>query len=133
MKEAAVEARQVVDPGPSARGQPRSRRYAVWMPQMLPRHVGARGTHVAPGQRLDEVAAAPLEDHASGQVDTAGRFGFRVSDERYQAALGSEARDDVHMIREDRHLVDVYLPARCCFTNCCSHDVGVSEPERTLS
>jgi hypothetical protein len=102
------------------------------MPQVLPRYVRASGAHVVAGQRLDEVATAPLEYRASSQVDAASRLGFRVSDERYQAALGSEARDDVHMIREDRHLVDVYLAARCGLTNCCSHDVGVSELEHAL-
>jgi hypothetical protein len=96
---------------------------------MLPRDVCASGAHVVPGQRLDEVTTAPLEYRSSIQVDTASGFGFRVSDERHHPAFWSETRNHVHMIREDPHLVDVYLAARCGRTNCGSHDVGVSAPE----
>jgi len=121
-----------MDPGPSARGQPRSHRHAIWVPQVLARHVCARGAHVVPGQRLDEVAAGPLEYRAPSQVDTASRFGFGVSNERDQPAFGSKARDHVHMIREDRDLVDVYLATRCRFTDCRAHDVRVSAPQGAL-
>jgi hypothetical protein len=99
------------------------------MSQVLARNVCACGAHVVPGQRLDEVAAAPLEYRAVIQVDTATGFGFRVSYERHQPALRSQTGDDVHMIREDGHLVDVYLPARRSLTNGGAHDIGVCAAE----
>jgi hypothetical protein len=102
------------------------------MPQVLARHVRARGAQVVPGQRFDEVTTGPLEYGASIQVDPASRFGLRVSDERHHPALRSDARDDVYMIRKNRHLVDVYLAARCRCTNCCSHDIDVGAPKGAL-
>jgi len=38
----------------------------------------------------------------------------------------------VHVIREDGHFVDVYPAPRCGVTDCRSHDIRVSAPERTL-
>ena len=121
-----------MDPGPSARGQPSSCRDAVGVFQMLPRDVRARGAHVVPGQRLDEVAAGPLEYRAPSQVDTASRFGFGVSNERDQPAFGAAAQDDVDVIRKDRHLMDVDLAPVRRFTDCRSDHIGISTPDRAL-
>jgi len=88
---------------------------------------------MVPGQRLNEVATGPLEYGAAIQVDASSRFGFRVSDERYHAAFGAAARDDVHVIRKDRHLVNMDLAASRRFTDCGSHDIGVSASERALA
>jgi len=99
---------------------------------VLARHVGTSGAHVVPGQRPHEVSAGPLEYGASGQVNTASRLGFRMSDERHDAALRPAARDDVYMVREDRHLVEVYVAARGCFKDAGPHDIGVVAPHGAL-
>ena len=121
-----------VHPGPPARGQPRSRWYAIRMPLVLARDVRASGANVVPGQRLNEVATGPLEYRPPNLVDPASRLGFRVPDKRDQPALRSHARDDVHVVREDRHLVDVHLTSCSDFTNGRAHEVGVSSPNGAL-
>jgi len=103
------------------------------MSAVLSGYVGARGAHVAPGQRLDEIAAGPLEYGASDEVDSAGGLGFRVPDEGNQASFGSKARDDVHMVHQDGHVMNVYLPPPCRVANRRQDAIGVSPPERSLT
>jgi hypothetical protein len=56
-----------------------------------------------------------------------------VSDERDHAALGPQAHDDVHVVREDGHFVNMYLTARSGFTNGRAHCVGISSSEGALA
>jgi len=102
------------------------------MSEVLARHVCARRAHMVPGERLDEVTTGPLEYGAGRQVDAASRFRFGMSDERHHHTLREAARDDVHVIREYRHLVDMDPPPDCRISDCRSHDVGVSAPEGAL-
>src|SRR5207247_953225 len=90
-----------VGPGPPARGQPRSCRHPIGMPQVLAGDVVASGSYASPRQRLHEVTTRPLEYRASLLVDAASGLGFCVSDERHHAALRSEACDDVYVVREN--------------------------------
>ena len=88
---------------------------------------------MSPRQRLDEVTAGPLEYRAPCLVDAASGFGFRVSDERHHAALGSEACDDVHVVRENGEPLHVHLTAGRRFVHRGSHDLGVSARDEPLS
>ncbi len=103
------------------------------MPQVLAGDVVAGGSHMSPRQRLDEITTGPLEYRAPRLVDAASGLGFRVSDERHQAALRSDARDDVYVVRENGELLHVHLAAGRRFAHDGSHDLGVSARDEPLS
>jgi len=66
-------------------------------------------------------------------VDASSGLGLRVSDERRQASLGPEARDDVHMIGEHGELVNVDLPPYRSLLNHRAHYLRVVAPDDSLS
>jgi len=102
------------------------------MRQVLSGHVRARGPYVVSRQRLDEIAAGPVEYRTSSVIDAAARLGFRVADERYQPSFGSHARNDMHVVRKNGQFMDVYLPSGGCFVNRGSHNLSVSASDQPL-
>src|SRR5438093_12984447 len=88
---------------------------------------------MSPREGLDEIPTRPLEDVASHQIDPPGRFGLRMSNERYHASLRQKARDDMDVVGEDRHLVHVHLPAKCRFVDRGSHGVDTSAADLPLA
>src|SRR5690349_18416525 len=103
------------------------------MLQILARDVRARGPHMSSRQRLDEITAGPLEDGASHQVDLARGFGLRVSNERDQATVWPEARNDVHMVREHCDLVYAHRPAGPGFVDDGTNGVSIGAANEPLS
>src|SRR5438093_7010364 len=85
-----------VDPGPPARGQPRSLRHAVRMPHGLPGDVNTRGPYMSPREGLHEIPTCPRDAASWIAARTASTSALRMSDCRNRVCQVIWTRSEEH-------------------------------------